>query len=100
MPAERFGPGVGPHRGRIPAWLLARCRPVGELCDVGSLSFALGSEVARIRAGLGWCCDRAWPALGRTALETAQYMWLSLGYFQFLLSVWVLLHTDTFLSFL
>ena len=52
MPAERFGPGVGPHRGRIPAWLLARCRPVGELCDVGSLSFALGSEVARIRAGL------------------------------------------------
>lgn len=34
MPAERFGPGVGPHRGRILVRLLARCVPVGELCDV------------------------------------------------------------------
>ena len=52
MPAERFGPGVGPHRGRIPVWPLAPYVPVGELCDVGSLSFTLGSEVARTRAGL------------------------------------------------
>ena len=52
VPAERFGPGVGPHRGRIPVWLLAPYVPVGELCDVGSLSFTLGSEVARTRAGL------------------------------------------------
>ena len=44
-----------------------------------SLSFTWGGEVARIHTGLWWCCDRAWQALSRAALETAEYMWLSLG---------------------